>query len=935
MRKTGLLAVLLALTGLFVAASASAGYIEEKNGKTIIHVVVSQLPDPTSVATNIRADVEVVRQFRKEFPKIFAEKYRAKYKANPEKYGNYNWNNVEIVLDKFSGIKVEGVESDLLAIAGDMAADILYINFRKSDNYISNKFIQPLDRYYKELTPKQIASRVHKKIMPVCHRKGPDGKMHWWTMPYGGLLGKVLVYRKDLFDEYKVDPPNSKWTWKDLLSACKKMTDPAKGIYGIRFGRGKYESWNWITFLWSADGDVMTYDARKDAWLCTFDSDAAVKALDFYTQLSSELWIDKNGKQRRGYAYKEATEAHTKWERGEIAMWFTYIEETLLAKIQPEVTGMAPVPLGPGGHRGGEINSRMFGMYSQIKEPAICDAAWEYMFYYDSLPAQRLRTKIMVEGGMGKFINPKYLKMFGYGDILKLVPKGWEDIFHIAIKSGQPEPYGKNSNFAYDEMTKPLQLADEMERNNKLAAVGTKKREQQLKNILQNACAYANRIMIGKISKRGRFWSRFAAWCLLAAIATSFFFLFRKVFKLFTPPEDDGSTKGSWQFKRYFWAYMILIPAVASIAMWRYVPLIRGSYMAFFDYKIIGESTFLLVDNFANLLWNVEWWNALWNALRYSLLTVSLAFLPPIILAIFLQEVPRCKILLRTLYYLPAVITGLITMVLWKQFFEGSESGMMNKVIMNIPALGFVVIGAGLFAIFFAFAKRLKFYELKRPMWLCLIAGLLVFYTAFSLAVPIFFRGKELAEIWQNVDSWDWAGIKTIAVNLWITIKLASSRLFDFTPLPYQWLSNSKTAMLACIMPMIWASMGPGCLIYLAALKGIPDDFYEAADLDGATFIDKILFVVFPTLKALIIINFVGVFIASWTRSTGQILVMTGGAANTETAGLSIWFKAFTYLQMGPATAMAWMLGFMLIGFTVYQLQILSKVEFKAAGKAK
>ncbi len=194
MSKTGLLSVLLALTGLFAAASASAGYIEEKDGKTIIHVVVSQLPDPTSVATNVRADVEVVRLFRKEFPKIFAEKYKAKYKANPEKYGNYNWDNVEIVLEKFSSIKVEGVETDLLAIAGDMAADILYINFRKSDNYISNNFIQPLDRYYKELTPEQIESRIHKKILPVVYRKGPNGKMHWWTMPYGGLLGKVLIY---------------------------------------------------------------------------------------------------------------------------------------------------------------------------------------------------------------------------------------------------------------------------------------------------------------------------------------------------------------------------------------------------------------------------------------------------------------------------------------------------------------------------------------------------------------------------------------------------------------------------------------------------------------------------------------------------------------------------------------------------------------------
>ena len=61
---------------------------------------------------------------------------------------------------------------------------------------------------------------------------------------------------------------------------------------------------------------------------------------------------------------------------------------------------------------------------------------------------------------------------------------------------------------------------------------------------------------------------------------------------------------------------------------------------------------------------------------------------------------------------------------------------------------------------------------------------------------------------------------------------------------------------------------------------------------------------------------------------------LTGGdaATKTETAGLYIWYKAFPYLSFGPATAAAWMLAFILIGFTVYQLQILSRVEFKNAG---
>jgi hypothetical protein len=56
------------------------------------------------------------------------------------------------------------------------------------------------------------------------------------------------------------------------------------------------------------------------------------------------------------------------------------------------------------------------------------------------------------------------------------------------------------------------------------------------------------------------------------------------------------------------------------------------------------------------------------------------------------------------------------------------------------------------------------------------------------------------------------------------------------------------------------------------------------------------------------------------------------GIAGTEVVGLHIWKKAFTFLKFGPATAMAWVLGFMLIGFTVNQLKMLSRLEFKAAG---
>lgn len=155
--------------------------------------------------------------------------------------------------------------------------------------------------------------------------------------------------------------------------------------------------------------------------------------------------------------------------------------------------------------------------------------------------------------------------------------------------------------------------------------------------------------------------------------------------------------------------------------------------------------------------------------------------------------------------------------------------------------------------------------------------------------------------------------------------------LFALNINPYRWLRDSDTALLSCVIPMVWAGMGPGCLIYLAALKGIAPDFYEAADIDGATFLDKILFIVIPTLKALLIIQFVGVFVASW-KASGFILAMTGLDKKTKVIGLKIFEDAYTMLQFGPATAEAWLLGFLLIGFTIYQLRILSRLEFKTTG---
>jgi len=492
MRQKIFLLFLLSFACISLCTSAP---IEEKNGKTIITLKVPNLPDPASKSIHARATLKALELFRQDFPKIFKNKYKNKYKANPKKYGNYNWDNVEINIVKRSGAHIEGNKTDKAILGSKNAPDVLYINYRKSCNYIRNGFLLPLDKYYRTLTPEEIVWRVDPKVKPIAHRRGPNGNIHWWTMPYAGVLGKAVAFRKDVFDKHNIPYPDKNWTWKDFMRVCKKTTDISKNKYGLRSGSGPHESWWWTSFLWSAGGEVAAYNNKIKRWEYAFDSDAAVKALDFYTQLSTEKHISKDRKVHRGYTYKNFKNANDMWKRGDIAMAPTYIEKTLITNIDLKKYGIVPVPLGPTGIRGGELNCRMYGINSQIKNAAIKDAAWEYMLYHDSLKSQKILVEYLVKDNKGTLINPLYLKKFGYDSIAKKVDKKLVETLNISIATGVPEPCRAiSSNHAYDFMTYALNIAAKMARENKLAPIGSKTRYKQLKLILTRVCAYANKI---------------------------------------------------------------------------------------------------------------------------------------------------------------------------------------------------------------------------------------------------------------------------------------------------------------------------------------------------------------------------------------------------------------------------------------------------------
>lgn len=889
---------------LLIASFARAGYVEDRaDGTTVIHVKVYELPDATKTDAFTRAEVAGVAAFQKQFAATFAKKYAAKYKADPDKYGRHNWDRVEVQLHPFLQLEGTGIEPDSLAIAGGVAPDVLYVNFRKSDFFIQNQFLYPLDNpedgYLTSMTPEQLEFRIHPKIWPVIRRRGPDGQTRVWAIPYGGALGTVLLYRKDLFDAKGLKYPDANWTWDDLLHACRRIADPANGRYGLIAGQGPAESWFWFNYLWAAGGEVMEQDPATGQWRYVFDSREAAESVDFYLRLNLESWTDAKGTPRRGYTMREYFGLDY-WERGQVGMRMDYIDGKLFSTINPEVTGMAPTPLGPRGHRGAELNSRMMGLSSQIKHPAVRDAAWEYMRFYDSEEACAIKTRVLVEGGFGPFLNPAHLRRFGYPEIERLAPAGWSEIYDISLASGRPEPYGPNASYIYQITTPPLHQLEAMWLANELPA-DREARLTKIQEVLHKGVQRANEENLGILPPGEREKRDRVAWVVIAVLVITFVVLLRRVVRSFQP----AHLMPAGRKRRYTWAYILLIPALATIVLWQYTPLLRGSVMAFQDYKLMGPPTWIGVSNFGDLLFDAYWWHSVWNALRYSFLVMSLTFIPPILLAILLQEVPRGSLTFRIIFYLPGVLSGIVTTILWRQFYSPDENGMLNAVVMNIPAIGYLAIGAVVFAICLAFTWRLAVHNAWLPALGFVAAGVLLAGLCVEWAWPIMFPQLP--------------GVK--------------GGVFAFPVEPYRWLSDPSLAMLSCVLPLLWAGIGPGCLIYLAALKGIPDDFYEAADLDGANLIDKILFVVFPILKPLILINFIGVFIASWYGAEANILPLTAGQADTEVAGLHILYKAFRGQKFGAATAMAWVLAFMLIGFTAFQLRTISRLEFRTTGK--
>ena len=131
------------------------------------------------------------------------------------------------------------------------------------------------------------------------------------------------------------------------------------------------------------------------------------------------------------------------------------------------------------------------------------------------------------------------------------------------------------------------------------------------------------------------------------------------------------------------------------------------------------------------------------------------------------------------------------------------------------------------------------------------------------------------------------------------------------------WLGSPNWAPAPIVLVSLW-SVGGTMLIFLAGLKSIPKDLYEAASLSGVGTLGQFLLITLPLLSPVLLFNLVTTVIAAFQQLTLALLLTKGGPVkSTYMLAMYIYDTAFKYHDMGYAAAMSWLMLLLIIALTL------------------
>lgn len=191
---------------------------------------------------------------------------------------------------------------------------------------------------------------------------------------------------------------------------------------------------------------------------------------------------------------------------------------------------------------------------------------------------------------------------------------------------------------------------------------------------------------------------------------------------------------------------------------------------------------------------------------------------------------------------------------------------------------------------------------LARPL-----RGMAIFRTAFFLPVVTSLVAVSIL--------WGWIYDPQIGVLNWLLGKLGIS--------PIPWLSEPGWAMAAVVILSIWKGLGYNIILLLAGLSAIPQQYDEAAQVDGANGAQRLWYVTLPLLAPTLFMVITVALINAF-QAFDAIYMLTGGGPANSTSVMVYWLykQAFQYYHVGKASAIAYVLFALILALTWLQWRV-------------
>jgi len=333
-----------------------------------------------------------------------------------------------------------------------------------------------------------------------------------------------------------------------------------------------------------------------------------------------------------------------------------------------------------------------------------------------------------------------------------------------------------------------------------------------------------------------------------------------------------------------------LMPNLAGFLVFTAGPVLFSLAIAFSNWDLQRTVPFRWIGlrNFVELFGDQQFWLYFLNTV-YLMMGLPFAIAGSLLLALLLSQRLRGIVVYRTLFYLPTFTSGVALMILWKALYnpdfgpinaainwalarlgvEGVEAPVWLLSTKNVFGLAVAIaVGIGLFAV-----CRLVG-ALARVRGAVLLAGGLAAFALFLWAWPLA-RGLEVERVGLSARQWGLGARDAIIImGIWIAIG------------------------------------GNNMLLYLAALSNVPQELYEAAQIDGAgrwaTFWNVTWPQLAPTTFFIVVMSFIGGLQGGFEQA--RVMTYGGPAGTTTTLVYHIYTKAFEEFQMGYASAISWVL---------------------------